>query len=133
MRTEFARLKAAVSSRNDLRSVSTVVDLALELNKEESDRQDFPTILKLLDWILAIPLTNAGTTIVLCFLATLVLDAERDFSKLKIIKTRLRSSMKETTLGRLLQISINGPSMDGFDFDGCAAAFCSAKKRRMNL
>lgn len=50
-------------------------------------------------------------------------DAERDFSALKIIKTRLRTRLKAETLDSLLAISLNGPdrhtrSVQAVDGDG---------------
>ena len=95
LRTEFARLNAAVSVRGELRGFMTVSDVAKELNKEPSDRDDFSTILLLLDWILAIPLTNVNVS----------------RTRRKLIKTQLRTSLGSVTLGHLLQISINGPEI----------------------
>jgi hypothetical protein len=54
------------------RKFRSIQKLAVQLNADDDQREEFCNVLKILDWILAIPLSNA--------------EAERDFSKLKIIK-----------------------------------------------
>lgn len=65
--------------------------------------------------------------------ALLPLGAERDFSKLKIIKTDLRNSMNEKTLNHLLHVSINGKDPSEMGFVECARAFAGEKSRRLQL
>ncbi|KAL5494009.1 hypothetical protein EMCRGX_G015277 [Ephydatia muelleri] len=44
-------------------------------------------------------------------------DCERAFSTMKRVKTRIRNRLKSVTLDALLRISIQGPSLDEFDFE----------------
>lgn len=114
---EFSRLKSFVKVKPDLRKLRCIQDLAIQLNQNEDTRSDFPNLLIILDWVLAIPLSNA--------------EAERDFSKLKIVKNRLRNRLEARNLNNLLTISINGPPIDDFDFEKCAVSFKGSKKRKM--
>ena len=49
-------------------------------------------------------------------------EAERDFSKLKLIKTRLRARL-DRNLNHLMTISLNGPELNKFDFEKAATTF----------
>ena len=111
------KLKSFVKVSPDIRKLRSVQELAIKLNTDQETREDFPSLLKLFDWLLAIPLSNA--------------EAERDFSKLKIIKTRLRNQLGTRNLNNLLQISINGPPLAEFDFVTCAVTFTARKDRLM--
>ena len=66
-----------------------------------------------MDWLLAIALANT--------------EAERDFSKLKIVKFRLRNRLQEQNLNALLNISINRPSVDEVLYAPCATLFCKTE------
>ncbi|KAI8487204.1 hypothetical protein Bbelb_350020 [Branchiostoma belcheri] len=50
-------------------------------------------------------------------------DSERAFSTLKRVKTRLRSSLKTSTLNNLLTISIDGPHIGDFNFEEAATVW----------
>ena len=58
-------------------------------------------------------------------------DCERDFSKLKLVKSVLRNRMGENTLDALLRISIAGPSLENFSFEKAAERWSSVKNRRL--
>ncbi len=58
-------------------------------------------------------------------------DAERDFSKLKIIKTPLRNLMNQETLNELLIISIDGMPPNEMNLSQCVMKFATEKNRRM--
>ncbi len=55
--------------------------------------------------------------------------AERDFSKLKIVKTYRRNLLNPDSLNRLLLISMVGPPLERFDFVSCARAFMVSSVR----
>ena len=57
-------------------------------------------------------------------------EAERDFSKLKLIKTRLRARL-DRNLNHLMTISLNGPELNKFDFEKAATTFAPAKSGRV--
>ena len=58
-------------------------------------------------------------------------DSERDFSKLKLIKSVLRNRMGEATLDALMRISIAGPALESFNFEKAAQRWSSVKNRRL--
>ena len=58
-------------------------------------------------------------------------DCERDFSKLKLIKSVLRNRMGEATLDALMRISIAGPALESFNFEKAAQRWSSVKNRRL--
>ena len=57
---EFAKLESKVIARPALRTIDTVSALAVEMWKNDYDHLDLPNLLKVVDWLLAIPLSNAG-------------------------------------------------------------------------
>ena len=63
--------------------------------KNTSHRDTFPLLWQVLSSLVVIPVSNAWP--------------ERGASKLKLIKTRLRSTLKNDALNALIHISINGP------------------------
>jgi len=63
----------------------------------------YPITSKIIHIILIIPLSNASV--------------ERVFSRQNLIKSKLRNKMKLETLHFHLNISINGPSLNSFDFE----------------
>ena len=70
-------------------------------------------------------------TILLRILGTLSVStagAERSFSKLKLIKTYLRSTMGEERLSGLALISIERGMADSLDFDNVISRFSRTKK-----
>lgn len=65
-----------------------------------------------------------------CTLPVTVASAERSFSKLKLIKTYLRSSMSEERLSGLAVISINHQIGSQISYDDVINDFASQKARR---
>jgi len=80
----------------------------------------FPFTLKVAEYLLAIPVSNAWP--------------ERGASKVKLIKTRLRSRMTNKMLNSLLQITFNGPKLHTDECKQFISAavnnWLAAKKRR---
>jgi hypothetical protein len=77
-----------------------------------------------------------NTVIALQILLTLpvtVASGERDFSRLKLIKTYLRSTMSQERLSDLAQISIEHDVCSKINFDSITKRFAEAKARRVNL
>lgn len=62
-----------------------------------------------------------------------VASCERSFSKLKLIKTYLRSSMGQERLSSLALLSIERDIMDTIDFDSVIDKFAAIKARRIKL
>jgi len=58
-------------------------------------------------------------------------DCERGFSRQNLVKTKLRNCLNETTLHRLLLISIEGPPLLDFDFPLAMKKWSTAKSRRI--
>ena len=68
LQSEFKKLKFEIKDRPAYYvNVHRVIQLATILNKTASSRRLFPELLKTLDWLLAIPMSNAGATIPVCF------------------------------------------------------------------
>ena len=62
-----------------------------------------------------------------------VATAERSFSKLKLIKTYLRSTMSQERLSGLAVLSINHQLAEQISFDDIIDDFASRKARRVKL
>ena len=60
-------------------------------------------------------------------------SAERSFSKLKIIKSRLRSTMNQERLQSLMFMSIESDIMEGLDTEKLVQDFVDISPRKMNL
>ena len=60
-------------------------------------------------------------------------SAERSFSKLKLTKTALRSTMGESRLSALLLLSIEREITDRVEFNCVIDAFASVRQRRVLL
>ncbi len=59
-----------------------------------------------------------------------VASAERSFSKLKLIKTYLRTTMSQERLSGLAMISIENEFLDGLNYDELIEEFASKNERR---
>ena len=70
--------------------------------------------------------------ILLTILVT-VASAERSFSKLKLIKTYLRTTMSQERLNGLAMISIENGYLDKLNFDNLIEEFASKNARRSNF
>lgn len=68
---------------------------------------------------------------VLCYL--LPSDCERGFSKLKLLKTRLRSRLVSQTLNALMMASIEGPPVESFPFVSAGKIWASIRNRKISL
>ena len=60
-------------------------------------------------------------------------SAERAFSKLKLIKSRLRSTMNQERLQSLMLMSVESDIMEGLDTEKLVEDFVDISPRRMNL
>ena len=63
----------------------------------------------------------------------IVVTAERSFSKLKLIKTFLRSSMSQERLSSLVLLSIENEQAKNLDFRKVIQQFAIAKAKRKNF
>ena len=88
----------------------SLVDLYRELLQEP---ECFPNLSKIIKIALTLPLTSAS--------------AERSFSKLKIIKNRLRSTMRQDVM------SVESDICRDLDIEGLVERFTDAAPRRWNL
>ena len=60
-------------------------------------------------------------------------DVERTFSQLKLIKTRIRNRLAESTLDSLLRISIEGSSPEDYPFSDAVKLWAKKKNRRLSI
>jgi len=79
----------------------------------------FPNVSVALRVVLTIPVTVAS--------------GERGFSKLKLIKTYLRSSMKQDRLNGLALLSIENAVASELDYSSVIEKFASLKARRVRI
>ena len=96
-------------------SISAVLQLLCKKNLVTA----YPNIACLYRLCLTLPVTTAS--------------AERSFSKLKLTKTSLRSTIGESRLSALLLLSIERDITDEVDFNSVINAFASLKQRRTPL
>ena len=94
----------------------TFVDLFTVLNEEP---ECYGTTIKLMEIALTLPLTSCS--------------AERAFSKLKLIKSRLRSTMNQERLQSLMLMSVESDIMQELDVEKLVQDFVDISPRRMNL
>ena len=80
----------------------------------------------------AFPLTNKAYRLLMTAPVTVAKD-ERTFSRLKLIKTYLRTSMKEQRLESLMLISCEKDISNTIDIDAIAAKWVELKSRRIIL
>ena len=62
-----------------------------------------------------------------------VASAERSFSKLKLIKSYLRSTMSQERLNGLAMLSIEKAMVDDLDYTSLISDFASKNARRMHF
>ena len=121
----YGKLFSIVELKSDLMSVYAYTDLPAHLddlvchNFNSGLHLTLPQYCKLADLALTLPLTVAS--------------AERSFSKLKIIKNRLRSTMGDARLSSLGLMSLEKDIMDNLKVDDVIDRFSIKKKRRINL
>lgn len=77
---------------------------------------------------------NVWTALRICLTLTVtVAEAEKSFSKLKLIKTYLRSTMSQERITGLTIISINHTAAEQISYDDVIDDFASRKARRVRL
>ena len=74
---------------------------------------------KIIELILVLPASNA--------------ESERSFSKMKLIKGRLRSTMKTDKLNHFMIVGLNKDIFDNLDFEEVVDEFISRNERRQKL
>jgi len=60
-------------------------------------------------------------------------DVERTFSQLKLIKTRIRNHLAESTLDSLLRIAIEGPPPEDYPLSEAVELWARKKNRRLSI
>lgn len=113
-----------------------------ELAQELKNLPDLPsktmTLLELLIFIhereLSEMYPNLWTALRICLtLPVTVAEAERSFSKLKLIKSYLRSTMSQERLSGLAVISINHAIAGQISYDDVIDDFASRKARKVRV
>lgn len=100
-------------------TTSPVEDVLLKLAKQSTTYNvAFPLLVSIIKYLIVIPVSNAWP--------------ERGASKVKLIKTRLRSLLSNDMLNALMHISINGPPVKDSQslIETCVAEWLSVKSRR---
>lgn len=108
---------------------------ALKLHLPENQSNDSHTLLQYLftnDLISTFPNTAIALRILLA-LPVSVASSERSFSKLKIIKNYLRSTMHQQRLSNLAMVSIEHEILDSLDTKKLIADFANRKARRVQF
>jgi hypothetical protein len=106
------------SKDKDLKNISTLIDLCRYL--VETGRH---TIYNLIDRLLCLLITLPVSTA----------SAERAFSSMKIIKTRLRNKMEDDNLANNLLVHIECDILEDYNYDDVISDFKSIKDRAADL
>ncbi|CAB4018532.1 zinc finger MYM-type 1-like [Paramuricea clavata] len=85
----------------------------------QAEPQCYACVSKLMKIALTLPITSCS--------------AERVFSKLKIVKSRLRSTMNQNRLENLIHMSVEVDLLENLDLDSLVQKFTDCAPRRMNL
>jgi hypothetical protein len=99
------------------------------LQIEESVPINILNYIKRLDFF---PKTCIAYRILLTILV-IVAFAERSFSRLKLIKSHLRSTMSQKRLNRLVILSIEKKMLENLEYKNLIKNFASQKVRRINF
>ena len=100
-----------------MEKIRTIRELAELLSLENTEMvSSFRNVCVLLKLFLTLPVTSAS--------------AERSFSKLKLIKTFIRSSMGQTRVRGLSVLSIEGERASTIDHNDVIKQVANAKKRK---
>ena len=96
------------------------------------------TAFDVLQWLAKSCLLDSTPYICLCLKLCLtvvvsIASCERSFSKLKMIKSYLRSTMSDDRLSALSILSIEGDYVQRLDFEDIIANFASAKARKVQI
>ncbi|XP_025191899.1 uncharacterized protein LOC112592126 [Melanaphis sacchari] len=108
--------KSAKTTAKDLAEISEEITAFQALTVLKKCYGSFPNISIALRIILSIPVTSAG--------------AERSFSKLKIIKNYLKSTLSQSKPTSLATLSIEQEICDSLDFNELIEIFAVAKARK---
>lgn len=106
------------SRDEELKNVSTLTELCRCL-VETGRHSIYNLIDRLLRLLVTLPVSTA--------------TAERAFSSLKIIKTRLRNKMEDDFLANNLLVHIEGEIADKYSYEDIVKEFKDAKRRRVEL
>jgi len=96
------------------------------------------TALDVLQWLSKHRLCKSKPYVFMCLklyltVAVSIASCERSFSKLKLIKSCLRSTMGESRLSALGKLSIESDLVETLSFDDIIPEFASMKARRIEL
>ena len=109
--------RALKSMMSDSMSKTSDVQVFITTLYETGQADTLPNLMYLANWGLAIPVTSV--------------ECERDFSRLKLVKTRLRNRLGAVNLSRLLRVSINGPDVTEFPFEDALVEWHNQQKHRL--
>lgn len=114
------------------------VHCARERNQALGDNNEDVTALTLLQWIVKWGFQESlpNLTVVLRILLTIcvsVASCERSFSKLKLIKTYLRSTMSQLRLSSLALLSVERQVAETLNFNSVINDFASLKARKVRI
>ena len=134
LETKAGNLQMAYAADLGEDLVSEVRSFRREFRKEIEKCESVKDVLNLLlssDVLSSIPeLGTAGTCILFCSLLFTLASAERSFSKLKLIKTYLHSSIAQDRLDSLVLISIENEAARQLDVDELMDKVANSKARR---
>lgn len=127
--------KLTINSKSDIDG-NLLCDEILGLQHHLKDSQATP--IKVLDFIKKHSLQELfpNTWITLRILLTIpvtVASGERSFSKLKLIKTYLRSTMSQIRLTSLATLSIENEIAENLDFSSVIKEFANRKARKVKF
>ena len=122
--------------KHDLDSVSLVAEF--ELFRRHSEFRGCKSIVEVLKVLNLRQLTCAYPNVACLYKLCLTLPVttattERSFSKLKLVKTALRSTMIEERLSALLLLSIERDLTDQVKFENVIDAFALSRPRRLSF
>ena len=101
---------------SEFRACKSILEVLQVLNQRQLTHA-YPNVTCLYKLCLTLPVTTATT--------------ERSFSKLKLVKTALRSTMIEERLSALLLLSLERDLTDQVNFDNVIDAFALSRPRRL--
>ena len=110
---EWRTFSTSLDKLTSFTAQSVMVDLA----ERDELRTLYPNLSKLAAMGAVIPMSTV--------------DAERGFSAVNRIKTKLRNRMKATTLQNLLTIEVEGPELKDMDYEATVKFWAQMKNRRI--
>ena len=118
MEQQLKHFVVDASNDKELKNVSTLTNLCRYLF-ETGRHSIYNLVDRLLRLLLALPVSTAS--------------AERAFSTLKIIKTRLRNTMEDDYLANSLLVNIENEIVEKYSYEDVLVHFKGVKKRRADL